>query len=223
MICPGGHLKPLADYGKMSPAYISLKDEGSLRTAIAGSDVVVNLIGKHYETKHYVPLLVNATFEDVHVKAAETLARISREEDVKHFVHLSSIAATPESASMWARTKAEGEKLVAEQFPGAVIMKANQIYGEEDRLLNSFAVQAKIFPRLPLIEGGECSIESSTGLSVVRRKTRDSLGVCIYMCEYMAEYGLCGRGCEGESDLCWGCCESACDSCWQLERNVREC
>lgn len=149
------HLKPLADYGKMSPAYIHLKDESSLRTAIAGSDVVVNLIGKHYETKHYVPLIVNASFEDVHVKGAETIARIAREEDVKHFVHLSSIAASPASSSLWAQTKAKGEELVAQQFPGAVIMKANRIYGEEDRLLNSFATQAKVFPRLPLVEGGK--------------------------------------------------------------------
>lgn len=181
------HLKPLADYGKMSPAYIHLKDEDSLRAAIKGSDVVVNLIGKHYETKHYVPTIINASFNDVHVKGAEALARIAREEDVKHFVHLSSIAASPNSSSLWAKTKAEGEKLVAEQFPGAVIVKSNQIYGEEDRLLNNFAVQAKLFPRLPLIEGGNAKVnpiyvgDVARALAVIVGNWNETVGQTFYL------------------------------------------
>mmetsp|Transcript_2762 Transcript_2762/g.3531 ORF Transcript_2762/g.3531 Transcript_2762/m.3531 type:complete len:360 (-) Transcript_2762:283-1362(-) len=152
------HLKPLADYGKLTPAYMNLKDEDSIRKAIQGSDVVVNLQGKHYETKHAVPGIYNWKFEDLHVKGAEKLARIAREEDVKHFVQLSSVAAQDGAKSRWAETKNRGDKAVTEQFPGAVIVKSNVIYGEEDRLLNWYARMMRNLPAIPLVEGGQGKI-----------------------------------------------------------------
>ncbi len=47
--------KTLFDLGEKSFPCYSFKDDESVRKAIAGSDIVVNLVGKHYETKHIVP------------------------------------------------------------------------------------------------------------------------------------------------------------------------
>ena len=49
------HLKLCGDYGKVVGHYMSFSDEDSVRKALAGADVVVNMVGKHYETKHYLP------------------------------------------------------------------------------------------------------------------------------------------------------------------------
>lgn len=106
----------------------SPRDEESIIASIKNSDVVVNLIGKYYETKHLVPTRradgslsrINYSYEDVNVKIPETLARLSREAGVKSFIHMSALAADPESSSRWARTKAEGEAAVRQQFPEAV-------------------------------------------------------------------------------------------------------
>jgi NADH dehydrogenase (ubiquinone) 1 alpha subcomplex subunit 9 len=148
------HLKPCADYGKLVAAYMHLKDEGSVRAAIKGADVVVNLMGRHYETKHYLPTLINCSFEDVHVRGAELVARISREEEVKHLVHMTSTQASAASQSRWARSKHAGEQAVLAQFPGAVLVRPNMCYADEDRYLTRMASMCASLPFFPLVEGG---------------------------------------------------------------------
>ena len=68
------HLKLCADYGKIVGHYMSFSDEDSVRKALRGADVVVNMVGKHYETKHYLPWIINQTLHDSNVKSAEIVA-----------------------------------------------------------------------------------------------------------------------------------------------------
>ena len=106
----------------------SPRDEDSIRESIKRSDVVINLIGKHYETKHVVPTRradgslsrVNFNFDEVHVDIPRRIARIAREEGVKSFIHVSALSADLESTSKWSQTKAKGEIAVREEFPDAV-------------------------------------------------------------------------------------------------------
>jgi len=147
------HLKLATDYGKLACSYINIKDEGVMRETIAGSDVVINLMGKYYETKHYAPNMINCSFKDVHVDGAEMVARLAREEECYHLVHMSCAYQNTKSASEFARTKAEGEERVKAQFPGAVIVRPNVMYGEEDNFLNLYARIANGLPYVPLVEG----------------------------------------------------------------------
>jgi NADH dehydrogenase (ubiquinone) 1 alpha subcomplex subunit 9 len=48
------------------------------------SNVVVNLVGRDWETKNF-------KFKDVHVKGARDIARIARECGVKRLIHFSSL------------------------------------------------------------------------------------------------------------------------------------
>lgn len=73
-------LRVMGDYGMVVPLPFSPRDEDSIRATIRNSDVVVNLIGKDYETTHYAPNLINYSFEDTHNTLAATIARISVEE-----------------------------------------------------------------------------------------------------------------------------------------------
>ena len=92
----------------------SPRDEDSIRVAVAQSDVVINMIGKHYETKHLVPprradgsrSRVNYSFDGVHVEVAERIARLSKEAGVKRLIHVSALAANEDSPSQWAQSKA---------------------------------------------------------------------------------------------------------------------
>jgi NADH dehydrogenase (ubiquinone) 1 alpha subcomplex subunit 9 len=101
----------------------SPRDEDSIRESLKHSDIVINLIGKHYETKHAVPTRradgslsrVNFSFEEVHVDIARRIARISKEAGVKSLIHVSALSADLESESKWSLTKAMGE-----EFPDAV-------------------------------------------------------------------------------------------------------
>ena len=122
------HLKPMFDLGQLGLMPFSPRDKESIYEAVRKSDVVINLIGKHYETKHFVPTRradgslsrVNYDFEEVNVTIPRILAEISKEAGVESFIHVSALAADPSSASKWARTKAAGEDAVREAFPEAV-------------------------------------------------------------------------------------------------------
>ena len=83
------------------------RDLDSIRESIKSSDVVINMIGKHYETKHIVPTRrsdgslsrINYPFKEVHATIPRTLAKLAKEAGVKSFIHVSALAADLESAS----------------------------------------------------------------------------------------------------------------------------
>ena len=106
----------------------SPRDEVSIRNSIRDSDVVINLIGKYYETKHIVKTRradgtlsnINYDFDEVHCEIPARIARIAKEQGAKAFIHMSALSASPTSTSKWSRSKAAGEIAVREQFPEAV-------------------------------------------------------------------------------------------------------
>lgn len=157
------HLKPMFDLGRTRFVFYSPRDIDSMRDVIADADVVINMIGKFYETFQpiqiekfpYVGTQVNYTFQDTNVTIPRTLAELCKEMQVDHFIHMSASAASPDSASEWARTKYEGELAVKDAYPWATIIRPTQLYGTEDRLLNWFPTMAHIYRMNPLIDGGK--------------------------------------------------------------------
>ena len=107
----------------------------------------MNLVGILYETGRQ-------RFQAVQVMGARTVAQAARAEGVGRFVQMSALGADPESASKYARTKAEGEAAVREIYPDAVILRPSIMFGPGDRFFNKFAEMANISPALPLIGGG---------------------------------------------------------------------
>jgi hypothetical protein len=97
----------------------SPRDENSIYEAVKRSDVVINLIGKDYATRH-ATLEVNYSLEDTLVNIPETIARISKKAGVKSLIHVSALAADKDSASEWARCKARSEEVVRKHFPESV-------------------------------------------------------------------------------------------------------
>lgn len=61
-------LKVCGDLGQVLFHPYNLKDEKSIREAVKYSNVVINLVGRDWETKNF-------TFDDVHVEGAARLAR----------------------------------------------------------------------------------------------------------------------------------------------------
>jgi NADH dehydrogenase (ubiquinone) 1 alpha subcomplex subunit 9 len=106
----------------------SPRDKDSIYEAVRHSDVVINLIGKHYKTKHIVPTRradgnlsrVNYDFNDNHVEIPRTIAEVCHAAGVTSFIQMSALSADVNSKSEWSRTKALGEIAVQEAFPGAV-------------------------------------------------------------------------------------------------------
>lgn len=137
-------VRPYGVVGQVEPILANIRDESSTAAAIAGSDVVINCVGILAQDSRQ-------RFDRVHAEGAGRIARLARQAGVKRFVHLSAIGADANSPSAYARSKAEGETLIAERFPGAVILRPSIIFGAEDQFFNRFAQMAKMSPVLPLV------------------------------------------------------------------------
>ena len=157
------HIKPMFDLGRTRFVFYSPRDLDSMREVIGDADVVVNLIGKYYEsmapyqtkTFPYVGYKKNFSFEDTNVEIARTIAELCTEMQIDNLIHVSSAAASPDSGSEWARTKYFGEQAVKEAYPWATIIRPTQMYGAEDMCLNHFAKAAMVYPMIPLVETGD--------------------------------------------------------------------
>lgn len=142
-----GYLQPMGVVGQVHAVQANLRFSASLRAAVEGADAVVNAVGILAPTG-------SQTFEAVHDEGAREVARAAREAGVGRFVHISAIGADLKSPSRYARTKAEGEQAVLEEFPDAIILRPSIVFGPEDGFFNRFAALARMSPFLPLIGGG---------------------------------------------------------------------
>lgn len=163
------HLKVMGDLGQIVPVPFELRDEDSVRDVIRGSNVVINLMGKHYETLNY-------KFHDVHVEGARRLAETAREEGVEHFVHVSTAIPIGKCESRWLASKIEGEQVVREIYPNATIIRPTDMFGPEDRLATRMATNVMWAGTVVLPNFGEARLQPvwvNDVASVVAAATRD--------------------------------------------------
>ncbi len=139
-------LKPMGSVGQVVPLYASITDDASVANAVAGADVVVNLVGILAESR-------GAGFQSVQAEGAGRVARLSAAAGVGRFVHVSAIGADAASPSRYAQSKAAGEQAVREAFPGATIIRPSVVFGPEDQFFNRFAAIARLAPVMPVIAG----------------------------------------------------------------------
>ena len=142
-----GYLQPMGNVGQIQPVQANLRYPDSVRRAVDGAQVVINSVG----------LLAPSgaqSFEAVHAEGARAVARAAREAGAHKLIHISAIGASASSKAHYAKSKAEGEAAVLEEFPGAIILRPSIVFGPEDQFFNRFAAMARVSPLLPLIGGG---------------------------------------------------------------------
>ncbi|MBZ0128629.1 MAG: complex I NDUFA9 subunit family protein [Rhodobacteraceae bacterium] len=130
--------------GQVEPILANIRDEDSTRAAIRGADAVVNCVGILQETG-------KQKFGPVQEEGAGRVARLAAEEGVAQLVHISSLGANADSDSAYDRSKAAGEALVLQAFPGAMILRPSIVFGPEDAFFNRFATLARFSVVLPLV------------------------------------------------------------------------
>ncbi len=140
-------LKVIGNVGQVQLVQANLRFAKSVERAVEGSDAVINLVALLFEEG-------KQSFESLHVRGAETLAKAAAAQGITNFVQVSAIGADADSDSDYARTKAEGEQAVRDAIPSADIMRPSIIFGAEDQFFNRFAALAQFAPALPLLGGG---------------------------------------------------------------------
>jgi uncharacterized protein YbjT (DUF2867 family) len=140
-------LQPLGRVGQIHAVQANVRHRPSVAAAVRGSDVVINLVGILFESGR-------ARFETVQAFGAESVALAAAAEDAQ-MIHVSAIGADEHSPSAYARSKAEGERLVLAATPEATIFRPSVVFGPNDDFFNRFAALARISPVLPLVGGGK--------------------------------------------------------------------
>mmetsp|Transcript_2268 Transcript_2268/g.3003 ORF Transcript_2268/g.3003 Transcript_2268/m.3003 type:complete len:384 (-) Transcript_2268:48-1199(-) len=138
------HLKVTGDVGQIIPIPFSIRDQNMIDRAMSHSNMVVNLIGRDTRTRNF-------SLEESNIISAQKIAAGARKRGIARLVHLSAVGASSDSPSAWARSKAESEKVVRQEFPDATILRCAPVYGTEDRLLNAYGYTARVFPWVPLL------------------------------------------------------------------------
>ena len=144
-------LKPCGDVGQVVAMKCDYRDEDSIADVIKGSDAVINLVGVLYETR-------KNKFIRVHSELPEMIARLSKEQGVAQFIHVSALGIA-ESQSKYAKSKLSGEEALLEQYCDATVLRPSVVFGAGDNFFNMFAKMATMLPALPLIGGGQTKFQ----------------------------------------------------------------
>jgi NADH dehydrogenase len=140
-------LKPMGAVGQIVPLYAPLDNPATVQRAVAGADMVVNLVGILSERRR-------GDFDRVHADGAGRVAAEAAAAGVGRLVHVSAIGADPASRSVYAASKGRGEQAVRQAFPSATIVRPSLVFGPEDAFLNRFGALAQMLPFMPVIAGG---------------------------------------------------------------------
>ena len=132
--------------GQVEPVFCNIRDDGSVRAALAGASAAVNCVGTFDRGGAN-------NFDTVQATGAGRIARLAAEAGLAALVHISAIGANSAAASDYSRSKGEGEAAVLAAFPIAMILRPSVIFGNEDGFFNRFAAMARFGPVLPLVGG----------------------------------------------------------------------
>ena len=142
-----GHVKMFGSVGQVQPIQANVRNAASVRRAVAGVDIVINLTGVAYSRGAQ-------TFQSVHVTGAANVAQAAKAAGVSSLVHMSALGADRAAGvSAYAASKLAGEEAVLEAFPDAVIMRPSILFGQGDGFFNRMGGLSRLLPVLPLISG----------------------------------------------------------------------
>ena len=136
-----------AGSGRIEVVRADVWDEPTVARAVEGAASVINTVG-HYVEKR------GATFDAIHGRGAQHVARQAKEAGAARLVHISGLGADPGSASPYVRARGIGENLVREAFDGVTILRPSVIFGPGDAFVNKLAAMGRQAPILPLFGAG---------------------------------------------------------------------
>lgn len=129
-----------------------VRDETAVRAALEDCDVAVNAVGHYVEQG-------TATFKAVHEVGAQNVARAAHDLSLRCLIHTSGIGVDRSSPSAYVRARAEGELLVRNTFPKAVILRPSVMFAPDDHFVNTLSRIARLTPVIPLFGSGATRLQ----------------------------------------------------------------
>ena len=141
-------IKTQANAGYIDIIEANIFDEKKLRNLFLKNDICINLIGILFEQKK------GNTFKNIHTVFPSLLAKLSKEYNLKHFIHLSALGINEALDSNYAQSKLQGENEVLKNFPLATILRPSVVYSVDDNFTTNFMTLLNRLPFFPLYYNG---------------------------------------------------------------------
>ncbi len=173
-------IKTQANAGYIDIIEANIFDEEKITKLFKEADICVNLIGILFEKKG-----IN-TFKNIHTVLPSLLAKLSKEHNLKHFIHLSALGINESLDSEYARSKLEGEAKVLKNFPLATILRPSVVYSVDDNFTVNFMTLLNRLPIFPLYYNGRtkfapihCSDLTDTIYYVISKNIYSKIIECV--------------------------------------------
>ena len=142
-------IKTQANAGYIDVVEANIFDENKIRELFKSSDICINLIGILFEKKK------GNSFKNIHSIFPSILAKLCKEYNLKHFIHLSALGINDAVDSNYAKSKLQGESNILRNFPLATVLRPSVVYSSDDNFTTSFMTLLNRLPFFPLYYNGK--------------------------------------------------------------------
>jgi uncharacterized protein YbjT (DUF2867 family) len=143
---------PASDDGSLVSLRADVNDDGPVASAVTGAWAVVNAVSLYVERG-------KDTFQSVHVRAAERVAKLARQAGVDRLVHISGIGSDARSTSPYIRSRGEGEAAVLDAFPSATLIRPSVMFGPGDAFITPLLSMIRQMPAFPMFGTGKTRLQ----------------------------------------------------------------
>ncbi len=173
-------IKTQANAGFIEIVESNIFDEKKIRELFKKTDICINLIGILFEQKN------GNTFKNIHSIFPTILAKLCREYNLKHFIHLSALGISEAIDSDYARSKMTGETSILKNFPRAIILRPSIVYSVDDNFTTNFMTLLRRIPICPIFYNGKtkftpihCSDLTDTIYQVISKNINSNIIECV--------------------------------------------
>ena len=173
-------IKTQANAGYIDVVEANIYDEKKIRKLFKKNDICINLIGILFEQKK------GNTFKNIHVVFPKLLAKLSKEYNLKHFIHLSALGINESVDSEYAKSKLAGENEIFKNFPLATILRPSVVYSVDDNFTTSFMTLLNRLPFFPIYYNGttkfapiHCSDLTDTISYIIKNNIYSNIVECV--------------------------------------------
>jgi NADH dehydrogenase len=144
-----GHIiKTQGNAGYIDIVESNIFEEVKIRKLFENADVCINLVGILYEKR-------GNSFQNIHGLFPSILAKLCKEYNLKHFIHLSALGINDAIDSDYAKSKLNGEKEILKNFPLSTILRPSVVYSVDDNFTTNFMTLLNRMPIFPLYYSGK--------------------------------------------------------------------
>ena len=174
-----GHIiKTQGNAGYIDIVEANIFEEDKIKGLFDRIDICINLIGILYEKK-------GSSFRNIHTLFPSLLAKLCKQNNLKHFIHLSALGINEAKDSDYARSKLDGEKEILKNFPLSTILRPSVVYSVDDNFTTNFMTLLNRLPVFPLYYNGKTKfmpIHSSDLVDVIHNVISENVYSQIIEC-----------------------------------------